>query len=424
MMEETNDTIIGDPVAPQAPKNYQPLNVAQRGEWNSFLDYVGKQKGVDLDKDPTAGVNLLNQYKKENPTTTLTPDHISAAQYEQYQLRKGDKFSNLTPEQLKYVRTGFSPEYANRPVSDVNGKLNSATAKLYYPQSPKGNYGTDIEGYANSLSKGGPEKAPNRLPLPNYDNPASRLNYAKQFRQKYGPLMQGRGDTPLRINEIPEGGSDTSKNLSAKAASKLGLDPALLYASSMEEGMSGLYPNEKGEVSDNGEKGYPISGSTDFGLDQFVSEVPRYIQKGYLPKDFTNNFKKYTPKPGEFGSGGKPVTTNSANFKTVDDALLAKAAYLKDNYDTVDDYASKSGVKLSPKARDFFSLVAYNGGAGTAKKMLADYKANGLLKDDSFTETRPTSGKGLKESSYKTVWENVARRTKMADALKKEGYFD
>jgi hypothetical protein len=419
-MNELNNIGPGDP--PTAPKGYTPLSVQQRGEWNSFLDYAGQQKGVDLDKDPQAGINLLNQYKKLNPNTTLTPNHIAAAQYEAYQIRKGDKFGNLTPEQLKYVRQGLPDTYLNKPVPDPTGRFDSATANLYYPQ--KGTYGNDIEGYATGKATGAPPPpAKGTIPLPNYDDPASRLNYAKTWTKTYGPLMQGRGDTPLRVNEIPQGASGTAKNMSIKTASKLGLDPALLYSSAMEEGMSGLFPNQKGEVSDNGEKGYPISGSTDFGLDQFVSEVPRYIQKGYLPKDFGNSFKQYVPKPGELGSGGKPVTTNSANFKTVEDAYLAKAAYLKDNYDTVDEYAKKTGATLSPKARDFFSLVAYNAGEGTAKKMMEDYKANGLLKDDKFTEERPTSGKGLKETSYKTVWENVARRTKMAEALKKEGLF-
>src|SRR4029079_16100061 len=85
------------------------------------------------------------------------------------------------------------------------------------------------------------KKPADRIPLPDYKNPVSRLDYAKQFSQKYGPLMHGRGDTPLRINEVPQTWQDklTSKQIAQNASKLLGLDPALLYASAMEEGMSG-----------------------------------------------------------------------------------------------------------------------------------------------------------------------------------------
>ena len=261
-------------------------------------------------------------------------------------------------------------------------------------------------------------KAPERIPLPDYNNPASRLEYAKKFREKYGTLMQGRGDTPLRINETPFGGTASAKELSIRAAKGVGLDPALLYASSMEEGMSGIFPDAKGEYDYSGDENFPTQGSASFGLDNFVSRFPTFVKKGYLPANFKERFKINPAKPGT------NETNDSANYRTPDDALLAKAAFMKSNYDEVDDYIKKKGLTLSPKARDFFALINYNAGSGTGQQMINDYNANGVLANDAFLKARPTSGKGLKATSYAVPYENVIRRLQMQEALKKEGYFD
>ena len=268
-----------------------------------------------------------------------------------------------------------------------------------------------------------PKANPDAIPKPNYDDPKSRLNYAEQFTKKYGPLMQGRGDTPLKINEVPRAGSDTAKNISTKVAAKYGLDPALLYSSSMEEGMSGLFkdksgadtkhrkPGEFGYQSFYGDKEFPINGNESFGLPDFAKRFPELVKGGYLPKEFSERFRG---KEGEFSAN---------DFKTADDAMTAKAAVMKFGQDYVDKYAKKNDIKLSPKAKEFFSLVLFNGGEGTVDQMMTDYNKNGLLKDDSFIYKRPTSGQGLKPDSYKNVHENVSRRIAMANALKAEQLF-
>jgi hypothetical protein len=417
------------PGAPPAPKGYTVTTPQERSDWNGFLDYASKQGGNV--SDPKQQATLLGQYKKANPDFSITADRIPAIQYEAYQFRKGDSFGNLGSKELGYLRQGMSPNFLNADTSNIG--------KLYYPQ--EGSYGTDVENYYNSkfnpsaakplpaattlstTTPGAPSANPSvtppgAIPRPDYTDPASRLDYAKQIVQKYGPLMSGRGDTFLRMNEVPMGGTDTAKNLSIKAFGKLGIDPALGYASAMEEGMSGEFKGQDGnyEKEDSGDKKFPVTGSAAYGLDNFVSRFPDLVKKGYLPASFKDEFVPFHPKDGS--------TEDSANYKTADDALQAKAAFLKSNYDEVDQTAKSKGVTLSPKARDFFALVNYNAGSGTGSKMIDDYNKNGQLQGDKFLQARPTTGQGLSDKSYKQVYENVIRRIKMADALKQEQLFD
>ncbi len=417
----------GDPKTPTAPKGYSVTTPQQRTEWNGFLDYLDKQ-GVagkpDLDQ-AGAGLKYFQQYKKANPTISLTPEHVQNIQYEQYQLRKGDQFGSLNKMQLDHLRSGLAPAYLNRPVSDVNGQINSATSKLYYPAGQS--YGTDIEHYDRVI--GQPPNSNNRPVVqtgnvegavrPDYNKPQSRIEYLKNMALKHGDFVHGRGDTILHVNDTPRNGTTSAKNIALNTFGKLGIDPALGYASSMEEGMSGEFAGKDGnyKYEQRGTKEFPVEGSAIYGLDNFVSRFPELVKKGYLPASFKDKFTPYhSPDPGE--------TQDSALYKTADDALAAKAAFLKSNYDEAGELAKKNKVTLSPRAKDFFALVNYNAGTGTGAKMLKDYADNGLLKDDAFLKNRPTVGKGLKESSYKQVYENVINRLKMADLLKKEKYFD
>lgn len=278
----------------------------------------------------------------------------------------------------------------------------------------------------NNGYEGGPSNDPipmSKIPLPDYKNPKSRLAYAEAWTRKYGPLMQGRGDTPLRINEIPYTSFDklSAKQASTNAAKRLGLDPALFYSSAMEEGMSGTFKKGyEGEEPFNSSSypDYPISGFATFGLDNFGSQVGGLIKKGYLPPDFERRIKK------NVNVNEKGETTQSADFRSVEDALYAKAAMMRSSQDQVEDYAKRNKIELSPKAKQFFSLINYNAGEGNAQKMLQDYYRAGALKDDSFLKTRPMSGGNLKATSWKGPYENVIRRVKMADALRNEGYYD
>jgi len=401
---------------PDPPKNYNPLSVQQRADWNGFLDYAGKQN-INL-SDPKSQAVAMSQYKKANPNFSVTADQIPAIQYEAAQLRKGNSFGSLGAKELGYIRQGMNPNFLNADVSNI--------AKTYYPQM--GAYGTDLENYYNSKfnpSAAKPVTAPppanattvapatapkGAIPLPNYDDQKSRDAYLDKFAPKYGDFVHNRGDTIIHVNEVPDGGTMTPKESATKFGSKLGLDPALLYSSAMEEGMSGRYPDKNGNVDKSDSDKYPVDGFHNYGLDNFHDQFKTMVQKGYLPKDFDYQKAVNTNEKGE--------KVNSANFKSDDDAMQAKAAYMKMEQDNIDNYAKQKGIPLSDKARQFFTLVNFNGGSAAGPKMMDYYQKKGLLKDDKFADTPPEPGQGLGE-----YYQHIHPRLQMADLLKKETLF-
>ncbi len=427
-----------NPKAPTAPKGYAVTTPQQRTEWNGFLDYVDSKKGADL-SDPKDQAALLSQYKKANPDFSIAADKIPDIQHEAGLLRSGNQFGNLGQPQMDYLRQGMSTGFLNRDPNDISG--------LRYPVTES--HGTDLEGYynakiglasttaapnvgapaapatASALPIIAPTVAPraapansNLIPPPDYNNQASRTAFLQNWQKKYGSL-EGRGDTVLKVNEVPRGGSDTAKNMATKIAGRYGLDPALLYSSSMEEGMSGLFKNKNGTdtkgrkpgdfgYQDNfGNKEFPINGNQSFGLPDFYKRFPELVKGGYLPKEFASRFK-----------GGDAEN----NFKTADDALTAKAAIMKYGNDYVEKIAQKNGVDLSPKQKDFFTLAWFNGGEGAVLKRIPQYKDKGYLKDDKFLDKRPVEEQG--KTPQNDVYGHVVPRLKMRDNLKEQQLFN
>ncbi len=406
------------------PKGYSPILPQQRGQWNGFVDYLKSQGNINLN-DPQVPINFLNQYKQNNPDFSITPEMIPAIQYENNQLRKGTSFGNLSADQLTSVRQGLSPNFIN--TTDVY--------KSYYPQFKSGSqdFGTNIEDYAKFKSGGqssalppttattppananGPVSpaSPGSIPRPNYDDPKSRLNYLKQMAPKYGDFVHGRGDYILNVDYTPDTDQQSLKESSVQAAKKVGLDPALLYSSSMEEGMSGLVPDKNGDITTGtaATKDYPVDGFFNFGVDHFHDNFNEMVKKGYLPKDF--DYQKARQKNPENGE-----VVNSANFKTATDALQAKAAYVRMEQDNLESWAKKSNIQMSPMAKQFFTLIAFNGGPGRAHILLNYYKNKGLLDGDKFLNAPPE-----KKADPGGAYGHVLPRIKMANLLKKEGLF-
>lgn len=418
-----------DKLPPPQPKGYIPLSVSDRAAWNGFLDYASKQNGVNL-SDPKQQAGLLASYKKANPNFSITPDKIPAIQYEAYQLRKGDSFGNLNAKQLDYIRQGMQPNFLNADTNNIG--------KLYYPQ--KGSFGTDVEGYYNSkFNSGGtqttdnpkatkvqvgqvnqPAPPPTALPAgatprPDMNDSTARLKYLKTIAAQPGnDFVHGRGDYLLNVNKVPAYGTATFHDSAVKEANKLGLDPALLYSSSQEEGASGMVPDEKGNIStaEGTDPKYPVSGFANYGLDNFHDNFKEMVKRGYLPKDFD-----YKPDPNYNENKQKVM---SGAFKTADDAMAAKAAYVKMEQDNLEDWSKKAGggVQLSPTAKQFFTLISFNGGPGTAHKLINYYKSKGLLDGDKFLQVAPD-----KSVDPGGAYGHVLPRLQMANLLKKEAYF-
>jgi hypothetical protein len=275
-----------------------------------------------------------------------------------------------------------------------------------------------------------PTKPPEKIPLPNYSDPVSRSAYALAFRNKYGKeSLTGYGDIPLRINEKPQWGTDTSKNLAVKYASGLGLDPALFYSSSMIEGQSGLYPGAvkgvaPGQVQYTGDKDFPVSGLWNFGLDSFEDYLPTLKKKGYLPQDFDKNFKIWDKGAGAGGPGGAKTRDEGVMFKNADAGIQAKAAMMKAYYDELDDYAKSKNIKLNPEQRDFFALAHFNSGAH-GYQLLDAYNKAGVLRNNNFLTTMPNvQVAGVSPALHKQIYGNVSPRLAAARGLKGEGYFE
>lgn len=258
---------------------------------------------------------------------------------------------------------------------------------------------------------GGTPTPPARIPLPNYDDPQSRLNYAKTIRDKYH-LPQGYGDVFLRFNEVPTTETDTltSRQLAQKNAAGAGLPAPLFYSSAMVEGMSGLYPDKNGQTDYSGNEKYPVHGFKNFGLDTFSDAYPGLVKKGYLPANFKQQFIPNVQ------TNEQKQKVNSAYFSSADAALQAKAAMLRDAQDNVNTYAAKNKIPLSDKAKQFLTLAYYNGGPGAFQGMIQEAQKSGGLANDAYFTNKPA------QSRWGQVWNNVNQRFQIANALTGEGY--
>lgn len=412
----------------------------QRRDWNDFLDHLQSQ-GVagskDLDQlDKNAVKPYLDQYRKDNPNTTVSEDLIPIVQREHEELRTGDSFAGMTPEQTRVMRKQFDENFTSRKIASQGAPFDSTLSRQYYPTFKKGDkdYGTDAEAYMKdfatlpSKNRGGEPNKGDIIPAPDYNDPKSRLAYLQSWAKKYGDL-QGRGDTVLKVNEIPRGASDTAKNIATKAAKEYGLDPALLYSSAMEEGMSGLFkdksgldtkhrkPGDFGYQDFYGDKEFPINGGQSFGFQTFAEKFPDLVKGGYLPKEFSKEFR-----------GVKAALSDDAqyadanNFKNVESAMKAKAAMMKFGEDYVEKEAKKNGIELSTKQKEFFTLAWFNGGEGAVLHRLPEYEKKGYLKNDDFINKRPSEEQGKPDNL--DVWQHVTRRMRMANALKEQKLFE
>ena len=176
-----------------------------------------------------------------------------------------------------------------------------------------------------------------------------------------------------------------------EAAKLEGIDPSLLMSSAWQEGMNTFLTENKknwtvGEhynLPDEKSAQFPVDGFQYYGLDTFSDRYDKL--KKYLPKNFEFAPFKAVNEKGE--------TVNTAAFKNNRDALVAKAAMLKNEIDSVKAYAQKKNLNLDQKALDYFTLSSYNGGFGNAKMMMDQYEQ---AKDkNAFIDNGETTRKGV-----------------------------
>jgi hypothetical protein len=227
-----------------------------------------------------------------------------------------------------------------------------------------------------------------------------------------GAEMRLTAKKPLKYD------NKTAPELIKLVAQKTGVNPNLLYSSSYQEGLNKAivkadetekFLKEKGWFNQD----YPVSGYDLYGLDTFGGRFEEFVKKGYLPKEFANRFvrvdmendhmkKVVDPKTGKATMVPDPQQVSSADFKTNEDALMAKAAFLRASSDTATNTAKQMGLTLDEDAANYFTMVAYNAGEGNMKKMLQKYAA---AKDKkAFIENG--------DANWQSVHKNVSPRMK------------
>lgn len=230
-----------------------------------------------------------------------------------------------------------------------------------------------------------------------------KMKAAKKESEKV--LVRRLLEQPLRYD-----GNKRAIEVINRVAQKSGLRPAFIAANAMQEGMNLAIQDDSNNEMDTefpfelsaGKNAhqYPINGYMYYGLDTFGDSAQSLKDKGYLDKDF--DFAQYETM------NEKKQKVSTGAFKSHEDALMAKAAYLKGFRDQVRDYSTKNKVKLDPRTEEYLTMSAYNGGFGNAKMMI-DELSSGKFDQNEYVSKGLTSRKG--------VHKNVAPRLEKMDYI-------
>ncbi len=200
----------------------------------------------------------------------------------------------------------------------------------------------------------------------------------------------------------------TALEVLKRVSMNTGIDMPFLAANAFEEGMGDVI--RKGDMSKDdfilnsgGNETHPISGYRYYGLDTFGNRANEMKKKKYI----SDNFDYET-----FGiRNEKEEDVTSANFRNNEDALTAKAAYLKLIKDDVQDYSSKKNIKLEPLTEKYLIMSGYNGGMGNARIMM-DELATGKFNQKDYVTKGQTSRQGI----HKNIVPRL-RKMEMIDKL-------
>lgn len=178
--------------------------------------------------------------------------------------------------------------------------------------------------------------------------------------------------------------NDLLINLVKKSAQRYGLNPEMLAASAIQEGMGLKFINT---FKNNSKDEYPVNGFAYFGLDRIGEKYDDLEKKGYL---------KFSPKDYDVitGVNEKGTEVESFVFKNVQDALNSKAAMMKDVEDSIKAEAKKRNMSLEPRTLQYLTMAAYNGGLGNARIMIDEIASKKYNQSD-FVNKGLTSRQGV-----------------------------
>lgn len=148
---------------------------------------------------------------------------------------------------------------------------------------------------------------------------------------------------------------------------------------------------------------------TILGLDHIGSTVDKLIKKGYLNADIKDKMEPY-----EFINEKKELTL-SATFTTYKDIIAAYSATLDYERDRFIEFIEDKGDELNYDELNFWNIIAYNAGQGTAREMYESYKEKGLTSDDYLSND-------FDPPSYHDPYVNTMRRYQSGNMLLGEGY--
>lgn len=128
------ESLMGGPGDKQASK----LSVAQKQNWNNFVDYLDKAgyKGsADLDnRDTQLGKNLLTKYNTANPNAQINYEDVPAVQTELQNYRQA--LVNKWKAGAASTTSGIKSEDEIMPgLSQVDGWLGSKTSSYKFPEA-------------------------------------------------------------------------------------------------------------------------------------------------------------------------------------------------------------------------------------------------------------------------------------------------
>lgn len=246
---------------------------------------------------------------------------------------------------------------------------------------------------------------------------------SSDWKQKYvnNPYFKDREDWGEKLDVNFPNSKTSARQAIYNASKQTGIDPGLLYTSSMEEGMKLALNgqdtferragyNEFRSKNPKAAKEYPVDGGYFYGLNTFGDKYGKIIKPSSFPQGF-----KYSPYDQKDSQGNKLYTSGA--FRSHDDAIMAKAAMMKQVEAAMTARLQKNGLNLTPEARKFFDMVGYNMGEDKTIEMIKSYQDKGYLKNDKFLDPN------FQPVSWKEPYTNVQRRYQNYRILNEQGYF-